>query len=62
VPAADRPAIRAWIVHTASVPTQAELLDLADQVFVRNYRQHPIVLERGRGCESGTRPARATST
>lgn len=32
-------------------PTQAELLALADQVFVKNYRQQPIVLERGRGCE-----------
>ena len=31
--------------------TQAELLALADQVFVKNYRQQPIVLERGRGCE-----------
>jgi predicted acetylornithine/succinylornithine family transaminase len=33
------------------MPTQAELLSLADQVFVKNYRQQPIVLERGRGCE-----------
>jgi acetylornithine/N-succinyldiaminopimelate aminotransferase len=33
------------------VPTQAELLAIADQVFVKNYRQQPIVLERGRGCE-----------
>ncbi|HEY0191453.1 MAG TPA: acetylornithine/succinylornithine family transaminase [Kofleriaceae bacterium] len=33
------------------MPTQAELLALADQVFVKNYRQAPIVLERGRGCE-----------
>jgi predicted acetylornithine/succinylornithine family transaminase len=33
------------------MPTQAELLALADQVFVKNYRQQPIVLERGRGCE-----------
>src|SRR5882724_5221845 len=31
--------------------TQAALLALADQVFVKNYRQQPIVLERGRGCE-----------
>jgi acetylornithine/N-succinyldiaminopimelate aminotransferase len=41
------------------MPTQAELLSLADQVFVKNYRQQPIVLERGRGCEvwdhAGTR-------
>jgi acetylornithine/N-succinyldiaminopimelate aminotransferase len=39
--------------------TQAELLALADKVFVKNYRQQPIVLERGRGCEvwdvAGTR-------
>ncbi|MEO8705375.1 MAG: acetylornithine/succinylornithine family transaminase [Kofleriaceae bacterium] len=33
------------------MPTQAELLAVADQVFVKNYRQQPIVLERGRGCE-----------
>ncbi|HSR96554.1 MAG TPA: acetylornithine/succinylornithine family transaminase [Kofleriaceae bacterium] len=33
------------------MPTQAELLSLADQLFVKNYRQQPIVLERGRGCE-----------
>jgi len=32
-------------------PSQAELLALADQVFIKNYRQQPIVLERGRGCE-----------
>jgi acetylornithine/N-succinyldiaminopimelate aminotransferase len=31
--------------------TQAELLALADKVFVKNYRQQPIVLERGHGCE-----------
>jgi acetylornithine/N-succinyldiaminopimelate aminotransferase len=31
--------------------TQAELLALADRVLVKNYRQQPIVLERGRGCE-----------
>jgi len=47
------------VVHTAGMPTQAELLSLADQVFVKNYRQQPIVLERGRGCEvwdhAGTR-------
>ncbi len=38
---------------------QAELLAIADQVFVKNYRQQPIVLERGHGCEvwdvNGTR-------
>ncbi|MGE0546428.1 MAG: aspartate aminotransferase family protein [Kofleriaceae bacterium] len=38
---------------------QAELLALADQVFVKNYRQQPIVLERGLGSEvwdrAGTR-------
>src|SRR5690242_1788608 len=33
------------------MPTQDELLEVADQVFVKNYRQAPIVLERGRGCE-----------
>ena len=33
------------------MPTQAELLALADQVFIKNYRQQPIVLQRGRGCE-----------
>ncbi|HEY6175375.1 MAG TPA: acetylornithine/succinylornithine family transaminase, partial [Kofleriaceae bacterium] len=33
------------------MPTQDELLEIADQVFVKNYRQQPIVLERGRGCE-----------
>ena len=41
------------------MPTQDELLEVADQVFVKNYRQQPIVLERGRGCEvwdyAGTR-------
>ncbi|HEU4728577.1 MAG TPA: acetylornithine/succinylornithine family transaminase [Kofleriaceae bacterium] len=41
------------------MPTQADLLALADQVLVKNYRQQPIVLERGRGCEvwdhAGTR-------
>ncbi len=41
------------------MPTQAELLAIADQVFVKNYRQQPIVLERARGCEiwdvAGTR-------
>ena len=31
--------------------TQADLIALADQVLVKNYRQQPIVLERGRGCE-----------
>jgi predicted acetylornithine/succinylornithine family transaminase len=39
--------------------TQAELLALADKVLVKNYRQQPIVLERGAGCEvwdkAGTR-------
>ncbi len=39
--------------------TQAELLALADQIFIKNYRQQPIVLERGKGCEvwdkAGTR-------
>jgi predicted acetylornithine/succinylornithine family transaminase len=33
------------------VQTQADLLALADHVLVKNYRQQPIVLERGRGCE-----------
>jgi predicted acetylornithine/succinylornithine family transaminase len=41
------------------VQTQADLLSLADHVLVKNYRQQPIVLERGRGCEvwdvAGTR-------
>lgn len=31
--------------------SQSELLAIADQVLVKNYRQQPIVLERGRGCE-----------
>jgi len=39
--------------------SQAELLAIADSVLVKNYRQQPIVLERGRGCElwdaAGTR-------
>jgi predicted acetylornithine/succinylornithine family transaminase len=39
--------------------SQAELLALAERVLVKNYRQQPIVLERGRGCEvwdvAGTR-------
>ncbi len=39
--------------------TQADLLALAERVLVKNYRQQPIVLERGRGCEvwdaAGTR-------
>jgi acetylornithine/N-succinyldiaminopimelate aminotransferase len=39
------------VVHTTRMPTQAELLDLAEQLFVKNYRQQPIVLERGHGCE-----------
>ena len=38
---------------------QAALLSLADRVLVKNYRQQPIVLERGRGAEvwdaAGTR-------
>ena len=41
-------------MHGTSVivtPTQSELLDAANQVLVKNYRQQPIVLERGRGCE-----------
>jgi acetylornithine/N-succinyldiaminopimelate aminotransferase len=41
------------------VPTQAELLALAEKVFVKNYRQQPVVLERARGLElwdkAGTR-------
>jgi acetylornithine/N-succinyldiaminopimelate aminotransferase len=41
------------------VETQSDLLALADRVLVKNYRQQPIVLERGRGCEvwdrAGTR-------
>ena len=39
--------------------TQADLLSLADKVFIKNYRQQPIVLARGAGCEvwdmAGTR-------
>ncbi len=39
--------------------TQADLLTLADRVLVKNYRQQPIVLSHGRGCEvwdrAGTR-------
>ncbi|MDB4955284.1 MAG: acetylornithine and succinylornithine aminotransferase [Myxococcales bacterium] len=31
--------------------TQAELLALADQVLVKNYRSQQIVLDRGQGCE-----------
>jgi predicted acetylornithine/succinylornithine family transaminase len=31
--------------------SQADLLSLADSVLVKNYRQQPIVIERGRGCE-----------
>jgi predicted acetylornithine/succinylornithine family transaminase len=31
--------------------TQADLLALADQVFIKNYRQAPIVLARGAGAE-----------
>jgi predicted acetylornithine/succinylornithine family transaminase len=41
------------------VQTQADLLAEADHVLMKNYRQQPIVLERGRGCEvwdkAGTR-------
>jgi predicted acetylornithine/succinylornithine family transaminase len=39
--------------------TQAELLAIADQALMKNYRPQPIVLERGKGCEvwdaAGTR-------
>jgi acetylornithine/N-succinyldiaminopimelate aminotransferase len=39
--------------------TQADLLSLADKVFIKNYRQQPIVLAKGAGCEvwdkAGTR-------
>ena len=31
--------------------TQADLLSLADQVLLKNYRQQPIVLTRGKGVE-----------
>jgi predicted acetylornithine/succinylornithine family transaminase len=31
--------------------TQADLLATADRVFIKNYRQPPMVLERGAGCE-----------
>ncbi len=37
-----------WYTRTV---TQAELLALADTVFIKNYRQQPIVLERGKGSE-----------
>ncbi|MEJ7604427.1 MAG: acetylornithine/succinylornithine family transaminase [Kofleriaceae bacterium] len=40
----------AWYIRMVT-PTQAELLTVANQVLVKNYRQQPIVLERGRGCE-----------
>ncbi len=33
------------------MPSQADLLALADRVLLKNYRQQPIVLERGHGCE-----------
>ncbi len=33
------------------MPSTTELLALADRVLVRNYRQQPIVLTRGRGAE-----------
>ncbi len=39
--------------------TQADLLAIADRTFIKNYRQQPIVLARGAGCElwdvAGTR-------
>jgi len=39
--------------------TQAELLAVAETTFIKNYRQQPIVLVRGKGCEvwdeAGTR-------
>jgi len=45
--------------YTRTVTRQADLLAIAAQVFVKNYRQQPIVLERGHGCEvwdvAGTR-------
>lgn len=31
--------------------SQADLLAIADRTFIKNYRQQPIVLERGAGCE-----------
>lgn len=37
--------------YTPSVQTQADYLSLAERVLVKNYRQQPIVLTRGRGCE-----------
>lgn len=44
---------------TDSSRTQADLLALADRVFIKNYRQQPIVLARGAGSElwdvAGTR-------
>lgn len=33
------------------MPTSTELLALADRVLVKNYRQQPIILARGRGAE-----------
>jgi len=30
---------------------QAELIDLANQVLIKNYRQQPMVMRHGRGCE-----------
>jgi acetylornithine/N-succinyldiaminopimelate aminotransferase len=33
------------------MPTSSELLALADRVLVKNYRQQPIILARGRGAE-----------
>jgi predicted acetylornithine/succinylornithine family transaminase len=45
----DHARFTGWYI--SGVPTQAELLAIADRVLVKNYRQQPIVLERGRGCE-----------
>ncbi|MCA9676318.1 MAG: acetylornithine transaminase [Kofleriaceae bacterium] len=36
---------------TRSTMSQADLLALADRVFIKNYRQAPIVLTRGHGAE-----------
>jgi len=38
----------AWYTRRVQQP---EFLSLAERVLVKNYRQQPIVLERGRGCE-----------
>src|ERR1041384_1327442 len=40
------------------MPTQDELLEIADQVFVKNYRQQPVAPERGRGGEVGDPPGK----